>query len=293
MAAPTVTSSANPTVPTTATTAPQATSEALILSAKRSAAYHAVDTHYPTTPVDFVGIGSGSTVVFVVERISQLPPSRTANTFFIPTGFQSKQLLLRAGLKVAEVDLLPPGAKIAVCFDGADEIDFQLNCIKGGGACLFQEKLVAVSSNEFICVADFRKISKNLLTPTTWESGVPIEVLPLSYMYVSSQLVTKLGASATILRSGGKAKAGPCVTDNGNFIIDAKWPTLLGQNVDEVQTLAEGIKRIVGVVDHGLFYGGSHGWAGRPMKAYFGMEDGGVKSLGPEGFIEVLKGATI
>jgi len=252
--------------------------EALILSAKRLAAYKAVDEHYPKTPPAYIGIGSGSTVVFVVERIAQLPTELTAQTSFIPTGFQSKELLIQHKLRILDIDLLPSGQKIEVSFDGADEVDSNLNCIKGGGACLFQEKLVAISAKKFVCVADFRKISQTLLTPTTWPAGIPIEVVPLSYVYVTQRL-TELGATKVVLRPGGKAKAGPCVTDNGNFILDAIWPTL-SSGEDVVQDLAEAIKAVVGVVDHGLFYGGSKGWRARPEIAYFGMENGTVSVLG-------------
>ncbi|KAF3904981.1 hypothetical protein AA313_de0201156 [Arthrobotrys entomopaga] len=248
--------------------------EQLINSAKQLAAQSAVNDHYPKSPPKYIGIGSGSTIVHVVASIASLDKSLTASTKFIPTGFQSKQLLLTHNLEILDIDLLPPGELISVAFDGADEVDSQLNCIKGGGACLFQEKIVAVQAAKFVVVADFRKISKTLCTPSTWPSGIPIEVVPSSYPYVTAKLIT-LGATNVILRPGGKAKAGPCVTDNGNFLLDAVFPTLAEGN-DVVQTLAEAIKGIVGVVEHGLFYGGSKGWQGRPLVAYFGMEDGAV-----------------
>ncbi|EWC45484.1 hypothetical protein DRE_00883 [Drechslerella stenobrocha 248] len=260
-----------------------ATSEQLIASAKKLAASSAVDEHYPKSPPKYIGIGSGSTVVHVVDSIAALDPSLTASTKFIPTGFQSKQLLLRHKLQILEIDLLPPGESISVAFDGADEVDSQLNCIKGGGACQFQEKLVAVQADKFIVVADFRKISKTLGTPTTWPSGIPVEVVPSSYPYVTAKLET-MGATKVVLRLGGTAKAGPCVTDNGNFVLDAVFPTL-AEGEDVVQDLAEAIKGIVGVVEHGLFYGGSKGWKGRPEMGYFGMQDGTVAVLGKGGWL--------
>ncbi|EGX53600.1 hypothetical protein AOL_s00006g466 [Orbilia oligospora ATCC 24927] len=253
------------------------TSEDLVAAAKQLAALTAVQEHYPKLPPKYVGIGSGSTIVHVVASIANLEPSLISSTKFIPTGFQSKQLLLQHGLEVLDIDLLPAGQAISVAFDGADEVDAQLNCIKGGGACLFQEKIVAVQAEKFVVVADFRKISKTLLTPTTWASGIPIEVVPSSYPYVTAKLTT-LGATKVVLRPGGKAKAGPCVTDNGNFLLDAVFPTL-PEGEDVVQDLAEAIKGIVGVVEHGLFYGGSRGWKGRPEVAYFGMADGTVNTL--------------
>lgn len=71
----------------------------------------------------------------------------------MPTGYQSRQLIIGSGLTAVEFDAIPPGVVLDVAFDGADEVDDDLNCIKGGGACLFQEKLVAMQAKEFICVA--------------------------------------------------------------------------------------------------------------------------------------------
>lgn len=118
-------------------------------SAKRLAAHRAVDEHFPAH-ARHVGIGSGSTVVYVVERIAQLSREITDGILFVPTGYQSRELILRAGLKLGSIEL---HTDLEVAFDGADEVDPYLNCIKGGGACLFQEKLVAISAKKFVVVA--------------------------------------------------------------------------------------------------------------------------------------------
>jgi ribose 5-phosphate isomerase A len=147
-------------------------------ASKRRAAYKAVKDHFDTS-YKYIGIGSGSTVVYVVEAIAAKGRDVTSKMVFIPTGDQSKQLIIEFGLPLGSIDSLPPievdhtnrssalevatglqdlGLKgkrqsIDVAFDGADEIDEELNCIKGGGACLFQEKLVATAAKKFICVA--------------------------------------------------------------------------------------------------------------------------------------------
>jgi ribose 5-phosphate isomerase A len=149
-------------------------------ASKRRAAYKAVEDHFDPS-YKYVGIGSGSTVVYVVEAIAEKGPEVTSKMTFVPTGDQSKQLIIEAGLPLGSIDALPPvevpgkkmikdaALKVAtgqqdlglkgqrqsldVAFDGADEIDEELNCIKGGGACLFQEKLVAISAKKFVCVA--------------------------------------------------------------------------------------------------------------------------------------------
>jgi ribose 5-phosphate isomerase A len=128
-------------------------------ASKRRAAYKAVTDHFSPSH-RCIGIGSGSTVVYVVQAIAERGPGVTSKMIFIPTGEQSKQLILDAGLPLGSMDTLPrvsgvKGKRISldVAFDGADEIDEDLNCIKGGGACLLQEKLVATSAKIFVCVA--------------------------------------------------------------------------------------------------------------------------------------------
>ena len=122
-----------------------------IEAAKKTAAFTAVKNHFPKNP-RFVGIGSGSTIRYVVEAIADLDID-TSTINFIPTGYQSRQLIIAAGLIPIQFDSLPENVQLDIAFDGADEVDEDLNCIKGGGACLFQEKLVAMRATSFICVA--------------------------------------------------------------------------------------------------------------------------------------------
>lgn len=123
----------------------------VVEAAKRAAGKAAVENHYPKD-AKYVGIGSGSTIVYVVEAIKESGVDASA-TKYVPTGFQSKQLIVNAGLTAVDFDALPEGTVLDVAFDGADEVDDELNLIKGGGACLFQEKIVALQAKEFICVA--------------------------------------------------------------------------------------------------------------------------------------------
>lgn len=122
-----------------------------IEAAKLAAAKAAVANHYPQD-ARWVGIGSGSTIVYVVQAIKALGVDPIL-TRYVPTGYQSRQLIVNAGLTAVEFDAIPQGTVLDVAFDGADEVDDELNCIKGGGACLFQEKIVAMQAKEFICVA--------------------------------------------------------------------------------------------------------------------------------------------
>lgn len=124
----------------------------LIEQSKKAAAYQAVEDHLQST-FRHIGIGSGSTVIYVVEAIAAKGPHVTAPMTFYPTGDQSRDLIEDAGLRLASIAQLPMNASLDACFDGADEVDEDLNLIKGGGACLFQEKIVATSAKKFICVA--------------------------------------------------------------------------------------------------------------------------------------------
>ncbi|RFU33511.1 hypothetical protein B7463_g2802, partial [Scytalidium lignicola] len=278
----------------------------VIESAKRSAAYKAVKDHFDPS-YKYIGIGSGSTVVYVVEAIAATSRDITSKMIFVPTGDQSKELILEAGLPLGSIDNLPLvdtsadlGLKgkrelLDVAFDGADEIDDDLNCIKGGGACLFQEKLVATAARKFICVADSRKLQSRLLT--SWKA-IPIEVSPLAAPAVKRTLIT-IGSQDPKIRQGGGAKAGPVVTDNGMWIIDAPFRRLLlpsdlkagvkGEGEDgnwEVEALGKRLKIIVGVLEVGLFYGkngvqvaslGGEEGGQKPVAAYFGLENGEVE----------------
>lgn len=130
----------------------------LVEAAKQAAAARAVADHLLPTH-RHVGIGSGSTVVHVVNAIAAQGQSFWGDMTFYPTGSQSKGLIRAAGLRLCHLDERPTvpetGRAVAldIAFDGADEVDDELNCIKGGGACLLQEKLVAVAANKFVVVA--------------------------------------------------------------------------------------------------------------------------------------------
>ncbi|XP_063040142.1 ribose-5-phosphate isomerase [Engraulis encrasicolus] len=228
--------------------------------AKKLAAYAAVDNHIQNNQV--VGIGSGSTIVYAVDRLAERVRQEKLNIVCVPTSFQARQLILKHSLTLSDLDRHP---ELDVAIDGADEVDAALTLIKGGGGCLTQEKIVAGCAKHFIVIADFRKDSK--LLGQQWKKGVPIEVIPMAYIPISRTIAKRFGGEA-VLRMA-VSKAGPVVTDNSNFILD--WKFEHSQNWKEVNTA---IKMIPGVVETGLF-------VGMAEKAYFGMEDGSVKVRDP------------
>jgi len=222
--------------------------------AKRNAAIRAVDENLGKGMI--LGIGSGSTVVYAVKRIAELNREKNLNVKCIPSSFQAYQLIVESDLNLTSLDQYP---EIDIDIDGADEIDKDLNLIKGGGGCLVQEKIVAYNSKELIIIADFRKNSDIL--GEKWKKGVPIEVIPIAYKPIFKKL-EKLGALPTLRMA--KAKAGPLVTDNSNFIIDADFGTITNP-----RELNQTLINIPGVVDTGLFID-------MTSKAYIGQEDGNV-----------------
>ncbi|KAJ7088605.1 ribose-5-phosphate isomerase [Mycena epipterygia] len=236
---------------------------------KQLAAWTAVDQHVkPEHRV--IGIGSGSTVPYVVERIVQLGAEANQDRVFIPTGFQSKELIVSSGLSLGDVDQYPT---IDVTLDGADEVDRELNCIKGGGACHLREKVLAEAANTFILVADHRKNVEYL--GTNFTPGVPIEVVPFAYAKVLQNLHHILGSPKASLRMAVK-KAGPVVSDNGNFIIDAPFDL---EKMKTPYTIMAQIKMLTGVVEVGVF-------CNMAKAAYFGNEDGSVTIKWNDGRIE-------
>lgn len=232
--------------------------------AKKAAAYKAVDENLPKDAKS-IGLGSGSTVVYVAQRLGELNKSARGGQLgfkVVPTGHQSLDLLLDNDLLLGNLER---EVELDVAFDGADEVDGDMNLIKGGGGCLLQEKLVASASKRFVVVADHRKRSKTKLG-SSWTKGIPIEVVPNAHSKVAQELY-KIGAKDVILRSGLPGKAGPVITDNSNCILDA----IFGE-IPEPSKLDFQIKMIVGVVETGIF-------SNIAQKVYFGEENGEVTTM--------------
>ena len=229
----------------------------LVGCGKKKAAEKAVEENVRENMI--IGIGSGSTVVYAVEKIGELNRKTDLNLKCIPSSFQAYQLIIENGLNYVSLDQYP---EIDLDIDGADEIDNDLNLIKGGGGCLVQEKILASNSKNLIIIADFRKNSEKL--GQNYKKGVPIEVIPMSYVPIMKKLEKRGGKP--ILRMA-QSKMGPLITDNGNFIIDVDFGI-----INNPKELNNKILKIPGVVDTGFFIG-------MASKAYIGLEDGNVLIL--------------
>ncbi|EFN84428.1 Ribose-5-phosphate isomerase, partial [Harpegnathos saltator] len=206
-----------------------------------------------------IGIGSGSTVIYAVHRLVERVKTEGLNVVCIPTSFQARQLIVKNHLTLGDLEIYP---ELDCAIDGADEVDAEMNLIKGGGGCLLQEKIVASCAKQFVVIADYTKNSQKL--GDQYKKGIPIEVIPMAYKPIQHRIEVTYGGSANIRMA--LAKAGPVVTDNGNFVLDWNFP----QDITDWNKINKEISLIPGVVETGLFINMAE-------KAFFGMADGSVK----------------
>ncbi|MGD6809422.1 MAG: ribose 5-phosphate isomerase A [Candidatus Bathyarchaeia archaeon] len=210
----------------------------LIVEAKKNAALEAVK-HVKNNAI--VGLGSGTTVAFAIEALGERVKKENLKIMGIPSSYQAFQLAVQYGVPITTLDEHPV---IDVTIDGADQVTPELYLIKGMGAALAREKIVAAASRFNIIIVDETKRVKILGENN---QAVPIEVLPVAVALVKAK-ITALGGTSVVRE--GKGKLGPIVTDNGNFIIDANFGLI--QNPQEI---AVKVKMIPGVVETGFFVG--------------------------------------
>jgi ribose 5-phosphate isomerase A len=187
-----------------------------------------------------VGLGTGSTAAYFIEALGRRV-KEGLKVRGVPTSYQAYLKALEAGIPTARLEEV---ATIDLAVDGADEVDLALNLLKGMGAALAREKVVDSMALQLVVVVDETKVVRRLGET----KPVPVEVLPFAYSYVAKKL-KELGGEPK-LRMAGEVKDGPVVTDNGNFILDAKFPP-----IQRPAELEEKIRRIPGVVEVGIFTG--------------------------------------
>jgi ribose 5-phosphate isomerase A len=206
--------------------------------AKRNAALEAVK-HVEDGFI--VGLGSGSTAAYAIEALGERIRRERLSVLGVPTSYQAFLLAVKHGIAVTTLEEHPT---INLTIDGADQIDANLNLIKGMGGALTREKIVASASKQNIIIADESKKVKVL-----GENGhpVPVEVLPFA-ISLAKRKIEEIGGKP-VLREG-KGKVGPVITDNGNVIMDAVFGL-----VEKPAALEERLKMVPGVVETGLFVG--------------------------------------
>jgi len=192
---------------------------------KQAVAKAAID-HIPDNCV--VGVGTGSTANYFIDELAAIK-GRIEGA--VASSDASAARLKQAGIRVFDLNVVD---EIPVYVDGADEINRQLQMIKGGGGALTREKIVAAVARTFVCIADASKLKDVLGT-----FPLPVEVIPMARSHVGRELV-RLGGQPK-LRQG-------FITDNGNVILD-----VYGLVMADAPGLETQIDQIVGTVSSGLF----------------------------------------
>ncbi len=189
-----------------------------------------------------IGLGTGSTALPAVKRLAERIADGTLSDIkAVVTSFQTDNCCRELGIPVFTLNDSAIGGSLDLSIDGADEIDGENNLIKGGGAALLLEKIVAYNSASYAIVADE---SKSVATLGT-KFPLPVEIVGAARVPVEKALV-RLGARC-VLREGVR-KCGPVITDNGNWILDCLWDSPV-----DPRKMEEEICRIAGVVENGFF----------------------------------------
>jgi ribose 5-phosphate isomerase A len=199
-----------------------------------------------------VGLGSGSTAAEAIKILGRrIKAGELRDVKGVPTSYQAVQESVRAMLPLTTLDEYP---ELDIGIDGADQMDMQLNAIKGGGGALLREKIVASCCREYILIGDEEKLTSVLGT----DQPVYLEVHPIAVVPVTRKL-ERMGAKAVVRMGAGKV--GPVVTDNGNNLIDASFGP-----INDLEDLNRCLHGVQGVLETGLFIGYA-------QRAYIGTKD--------------------
>jgi ribose 5-phosphate isomerase A len=209
---------------------------------KRAAARAALEF---VVPGEVLGVGTGSTVNFFIEELAE---RRIQLGGAVSSSVGTTERLEAVGIPVLDLNEV---GEIQTYIDGADETNHQRQLIKGGGAALTREKIIAASAHRFVCIADEGKLVETLGT-----FPLPVEVIPMARSYVSREL-SRLG--------GRPVYRDRVVSDNGNHIIDVH-----GLRISDPISLESAINQITGVVTVGLF-------AARPADVVILGGPGGIR----------------
>lgn len=217
---------------------------------KKLVGYKAVDDYVRSGMV--VGLGTGSTAYFAVERVGQkLASGELKDIVAIPTSQRTKEQAEKLGIPLATLDTHPV---LDVAIDGADAVDANLDLVKGGGGAHFREKIVEATAKTFVVIVDESKLCDGL-GPSF---PVPVEIVPFCHQHTARTIealpalkgckaVLRLGSAANNKRDGDS----PAVTDNGNYIVDLQFD----KPIRDPAAAAAQLKKTIGVVEHGLFIG--------------------------------------
>lgn len=187
-----------------------------------------------------IGLGTGSTVRYALEKIATLvKEGQLKNLLGIPSSRKTARLAHKLKIPLTDLQQHPV---IDVTIDGADEVDAELNLIKGGGGALLREKVLAQASMRLIIVVDESKLSEQLGTG----SPLPVEILPFAWR-PEALFIESLGAKVNLRKNN---KGNIFRTDQGNYILDCDFGP-----IDKPVMLAAQLNKRAGIIEHGLFLG--------------------------------------
>lgn len=184
-----------------------------------------------------VGLGTGSTAAAMIEALGRRRLDGL-NFTGVATSHHTLEQATSLGIPMVALNDID---RLDLCIDGADEIDPALNVVKGRGGALLFEKLVARRADQYVIIATDEKLVEHLGT----RMALPVEVVPEGWIHTADEIAT-LGVSPNLRKKNDT----PFKTDGGHYILDCVWP---GENTIDPASIAEALKAITGVVDHGLF----------------------------------------
>ncbi len=196
-----------------------------------------------------VGLGTGSTAKFAIEKLAQkIKDGQLKNIYGIPTSKRTEELASRLGIPLLSLNQLYQTKNlelrtsnlIDITIDGADEVDNELNLIKGGGGALLREKVIAQNTKRFLVVVDESKLSDKLGK----NFFVPVEVLQFA-LESEKEFLESLGGKAQLRKN---ENGEPFITDEGNFILDVYFGKI--ENPYELNSI---LNSRAGIVEHGIF----------------------------------------
>ncbi|KAL8035046.1 hypothetical protein ABFX02_12G071900 [Erythranthe guttata] len=209
---------------------------------KKIAAYKAVE-HVRSGMV--VGLGTGSTAKHAVDRIAQLlKQGKLKDIVGIPTSMKTHEQAVSLGIPLSDLDSHPV---IDLAIDGADEVDPNLNLVKGRGGSLLREKMVESASKKFVVIVDESKMVDYVGGSRL---AMPVEVIPFCWNHSLKRLVDSFGCVGELRMSVGCTDKA-YVTDNGNYIIDLYFE----KDIGDLNEASDRILRLPGIVEHGMFVG--------------------------------------
>jgi len=217
---------------------------------KKMVGYKSVDDHVRSGMV--VGLGTGSTAYFAVERVGQkLKSGELKDIVCIPTSERTRDHASSWGIPLCTLN---EESVLDVAIDGADKVIPSLGCVKGGGGALLREKMVECRAKKFVVIVDESKLCSHFGP----NFPLPVEITQFCHLHTIRMIASLPAVSGCkpVLRMGSASNNKPdgdnvAVTDNGNFIVDLYFT----EPIADPATAALELKNTVGVVEHGLFMG--------------------------------------